>query len=83
MLHLPDSSWIFIDPLLGNLELDMDAIRHVSAKDLGYDQEYLALHGDSVTTYLYGYNGRMIRVRMMQAVCEPGDQDTFCLDAAS
>ena len=83
MLHLPDSSRVFLDSAWGNIELDLNAIRHVTAADLGFDRAYLAAHGDSITTYLHDYNGRMVKVRIMQAMCEPGDQDTFCLDAAS
>jgi hypothetical protein len=83
MLHLPDSSRIFLSPTVGNVELDMNAIRHVQLRDLGIDTSSFVAHKDSITQYLQAYNFRMLRVRILQAICGPGDKDSVCADAAS
>ena len=80
---LPDSSMFVLQANL-NLELNPDHdLRNVFARDLGMDSVYIEAHRDSIWHYVDTYNKRMLRVRILPAICGPGDTDSLCVKAAS
>jgi hypothetical protein len=84
VLHVDDTKTIFMRPSdLTGMELRAADLREVRLADLGLDNESFALHRDSIIEYLYKYDDRMLLIRYRQAICQPGDTDSLCVDAAS